>query len=241
MRATEFINEVKIDNNHGWGVTSNNVAEDWKSKAASAGLGAALTLGSVGLKNKTDILPQPVQQAQQAIAKAIPMTAEKTGHYLENFLQKVGISGNELAAFMSQAAHETMNFSKMEEMGSDEAIAKKYDPTLNPRKAKILGNTDAGDGVKFKGRGFLQITGRYNYKMAGKALGLPLEDKPELLEKPEIAAKAALWYWNARVKNKVKNFTNVKQTTKNINPGLKGLADRIKYFKQYSAPNEKTY
>jgi putative chitinase len=107
---------------------------------------------------------------------------------------------------------------------------RKYDPKFAPRKAKALGNTKAGDGARYKGRGYIQLTGRYNYKRAGKALGLPLEEKPELAENPEVAAKVAVWFWQQRVQPKVNNFNDVRAVTKPINPGLNGLQDRKDSF-----------
>jgi putative chitinase len=129
----------------------------------------------------------------------------------------------------------------MTEIGSSKYFAKKYDPKHNPRKAKILGNTQVGDGELFKGRGFLQITGRDNYRRAGQALGLPLEKHPELMERPDVAAKAAVWYWNNRVAPKVKSFDTDKSTTKAvtraINPGMKHLKQRQEKLKQYKSTN----
>lgn len=221
MRASEFINQ-ELD-------------EGWKQKAAAGAIGAAMALGAGNLRQThPEFIPEPIQQVQKTLQKALP-----NGEFLKQFLAKAGLVGNELNAFMAQAAHETLNFTHLAERGSDQQIAKKYDPKFNPRKAKILGNKEAGDGVKYKGRGFLHITGRYNYKMAGKALGLPLEEQPELLEDPEIGAKASLWYWNTRVKNKVKDFSNVRQTTKTINPGMKGMQSRMEKFKQFFSGKHK--
>ena len=110
---------------------------------------------------------------------------------------------------------------------------RKYDPKYAPKKAKQLGNKQVGDGAKYKGRGYIQLTGRDNYKKAGTALGLPLEAKPELVEKPEVAAKVAVWYWQNRVAPKVDSFKDNKAVTKTINPGMKHLdqrADKLKSF-----------
>jgi putative chitinase len=96
-----------------------------------------------------------------------------------------------------------------------------------------LGNTKIGDGERYKGRGFIQLTGRDNYKRAGAALNLPLEANPDLAARPDVAAVVAVWYWKNRVANKVKNFNNTKQATKAINPAMKGIADRQEKFKQY--------
>jgi putative chitinase len=112
---------------------------------------------------------------------------------------------------------------------------RKYDPKYAPKKAKILGNKKVGDGARYKGRGYIQLTGRYNYKRAGEALGLPLEQKPELVEKPEVAAKVAVWFWKNRVQPKVDDFGNTPAVTKPINSGLKGLQDRKDKFQDFKA------
>jgi predicted chitinase len=135
----------------------------------------------------------------------------------------------ELAAFLAQCAHESHDFKSMVEYGGSLDF-RKYDPKFAPRKAKALGNTKAGDGARYKGRGYIQLTGRYNYKRAGEALGLPLEEKPELAENPEVAAKVAVWFWQQRVQPKVNNFNDVRAVTKPINPGLNGLQDRKDSF-----------
>jgi predicted chitinase len=135
----------------------------------------------------------------------------------------------ELAAFLAQCAHESHDFKSMVEYGGSLDF-RKYDPKFAPRKAKALGNTKVGDGARYKGRGYIQLTGRYNYKRAGKALGLPLEEKPELAENPEVAAKVAVWFWQQRVQPKVNNFNDVRAVTKPINPGLNGLQDRKDSF-----------
>lgn len=230
MRAQEFITE-SFQPGKEWSFDE-TIEEGWKEKLGAAAIGSALTLGGLGVKqylNQTPAAPeQPPTQYTQ------PTKQLTKSELLKQVAERVGMEGHELAQFMAQAAHETLNFKTLSEIGSTNYFAKKYDPKYNPRKAKILGNTQVGDGEKYKGRGYLQITGRYNYAQAGKALGLPLEEKPELLERPDIAAKAAIWYWNSRVKPKVKDFSNVKQTTKKINPGMKGLKDRENKFKQYA-------
>jgi predicted chitinase len=201
--------------------------EGWKDWVAGAALGAA-TLGGVSNADaaitKQSNTPSITQQvSKKDVAKSV------TGNPHEVFLKKVaeraGIKGQELAAFLSQCAHETLDFKHMKEIGGSLDF-RKYDPKFAPKKAKTLGNKHVGDGAKFKGRGYIQITGRYNYKKAGEALGLPLEEKPELVEKPEVAAKVAVWYWQNRVAPKVDSFKDTKAVTKTINPGLKHLDQR---------------
>jgi putative chitinase len=166
-------------------------------------------------------------------AQPAPITGNPLESTLRNFALKAGIKGKELAQFLAQCAHETANYATLVEFGTSDEFLKKYDKQFSPDKAKELGNTMSGDGQRFKGRGFIQLTGRWNYTQAGQALGLPLDNKPELLEKPEIAAKASVWFWKNRVQPNVKNFTDTRTVTRYINPGLAGLQKRHGIFQNY--------
>jgi predicted chitinase len=146
---------------------------------------------------------------------------------------KGGLRGEELAQFMAQSAHETMGFNALVELGGKDYF-KQYDPRHNPDKARVLGNIKPGDGERFKGRGFLQITGRENYRQAGKALGIPLEKRPELAERPDVAAKIAVWYWKSRVRPGIEDFSDTLGVTQRINPGMQGLGDRDANYHSYA-------
>jgi putative chitinase len=151
-----------------------------------------------------------------------------SGHIdAEDMLHKTakaaGIKGTELAQFLAQCYHESAGFGRMHEYAS----GKEYEGRRD------LGNIYRGDGVKYKGRGFIQITGRDNYRRAGQALGLPLDEKPELATRPDVAAKIAVWYWKNRVKPNVSNFNDTRDVTRYINPKLNGLLDRHENFKDY--------
>lgn len=152
---------------------------------------------------------------------------------LHRMAKASGIRGTELAQFLAQCMHETADFSTLSEIGNRAYFMKRYDPRYNPTNAQRLGNTQPGDGERYKGRGFIQITGRDNYKRAGEALGIPLEQNPALAEQPDIAAKIAIWYWKTRVKPKVSNFSDTKGVTRWINSNLRGLQDRINKFNDY--------
>lgn len=206
-----------------------DIEEGWKDVAAAG----AVALGMMGAPSaaKASINTQPQAQTQQ-----IKFNALGNNPQLENLLARTamqaGMKGVELAQFMAQCAHESWDFTKLKEKGGSLDF-RKYDPKFNPQKAKRLGNTQVGDGQKFHGRGFIQLTGRENYRRAGQALNLPLEEKPELAERPDVAAQIAVWYWNSRVKPYVNNFTDTTAVTKRINAGLKGLQDRQENFKDY--------
>jgi len=88
-----------------------------------------------------------------------------------------------------------------------------------------LGNTEPGDGWKYRGRGFTHLTGREGYETMGKKLGLDLVNHPELASDPEIAAKIAVQFWKDRVVSRGHQL-DVGAATKDINGGTTGLADR---------------
>ena len=100
---------------------------------------------------------------------------------------------------------------------------------------KNLGNTEEGDGFKFRGRGYIQITGRANYKKFGDMIGVDLISNPDRALEPEIANKIALAFWNTNVKGKVKDFTDTKKVTKIINGGYHGLKDREALFNKFNS------
>jgi len=203
-----------------------DLEEGWKDWVAGAALGAAaLSPQAADAKSAPQQKPAITQQVQGNAEYATKLILKPEAKILIRTAQAAGMKGKELAQFVAQCAHETANFTSLKEFGG-RLDFKKYDPKHNPRKAKILGNKQAGDGAKYHGRGYIQLTGRDNYKRAGQALGLPLEAQPELVERPDVAAKVAVWFWQNQVAPKVSNFNDTAQVTKPINSGLKGLDDR---------------
>ena len=145
-------------------------------------------------------------------------TPEARKELLKKMAIASGIKGVELRHFLAQASHETLDFSKLEEIGSSDKFEKKYG--LGTKKGKILGNDRSGDGSKYRGRGFLQLTGKYNYDKIGKMINLNLVSDPGMVSKyPGVAAATAIAYWKWRVKPNVKSFTtknSVQTITKQI-------------------------
>ena len=129
------------------------------------------------------------------------------------------------AMFIAQLAHESGGFQFMEEIASGAAYEGRAD----------LGNTQSGDGTRYKGRGYIQVTGRYNYAEAGQALGLDLINNPGLAAQPENAARIAAWYWTSRDINEAANSGDFIQVTRLINGGTNGLADRQAYYARAQA------
>ena len=161
--------------------------------------------------------PQQPQQPQPLTKNPIELT-------LRDYAIQKGITGKELAQFMAQCAHESASFTLTLEIAS----GANYEGNVVD-----LGNTQPGDGIRYKGRGYIQLTGRRNYTDAGRDLKLPLVEKPELVEQPAIAIKTSVWYWLTRVKPAVADATNSRQVTRIINGGYTHLKKRIKWFKNY--------
>ncbi len=125
-----------------------------------------------------------------------------------------------VAHFIAQLAHESDGFSTVEEYASGRAYEGRKD----------LGNTEKGDGVRFKGRGPIQCTGRDNYRHYGEKMGVDLIREPELLLKPYYGSRMAVLFWLRHDLNKYADRNDIRMITKRINGGHNGLEDRIKYF-----------
>ena len=148
---------------------------------------------------------------------------------LKAAMDKAGYTDpTERAMFLAQMAHESGNFKYDEEIHDGSNYEGRSD----------LGNTKEGDGKRYKGRGYIQLTGRANYTHYGNKLGVDLAGNPELAKKPSVAADVAVAYWNERVDRAAAASGDVRTVTKNINGGYNGLQDRIDKFKKYSGnPN----
>jgi putative chitinase len=131
-----------------------------------------------------------------------------------------------LAHFLSQCSHESGNFKYTKELG-DDSYFQKYEGR------KALGNTQPGDGSKFKGRGFIQLTGRVNYEKFSKFCGEDCVSNPDLVSTKYPMLSAAYFFdknklWS--ICDRGSDNETVKLLTKRINGGLNGLEDRQKKF-----------
>jgi putative chitinase len=156
------------------------------------------------------------------------------------------------AAFLAQVAHESQGLSRFVENlnysaeGLLDVFGKYFTPdeaeeyARQPEKiadrvyANRLGNGDenSGDGWRYRGRGFIQVTGKDNYRAAGKFLKQPLVDQPESAAALELGARIAAWYWTSRGLNPYADREQFDTITKRINGGLHGLKDRRAYYER---------
>lgn len=125
-----------------------------------------------------------------------------------------------VAHFLAQIGHESCGLNAVREYASGAAYEGRKD----------LGNTQPGDGVRFRGRGLIQITGRVNYYALGRAFGVDFEANPPLLESATYAALSAGWYWASRNLNELADRNFFDTITKRINGGTNGYADRMSRF-----------
>ena len=183
-------------------------------------------------------------QTQKAIAS---MMVEMT---------KSGITDLKMQAMLlAQCDHESGGFTRLEEnlnyraetlMRISATCRKKgqaaVDAAVKSGKAAIaelmyggrMGNRTPGDGYKYRGRGYIQLTGLDNYTALAKATGLDCVNNPDLLLTPDGAAVSAIWFWRTYVGTKGSNG-NVKSATLAINGGTIGLDHRTKKYNEYLA------
>ncbi|MFT3712262.1 MAG: peptidoglycan-binding protein [Archangium sp.] len=126
------------------------------------------------------------------------------------------------AMFLAQLAHESVQLRFFEEIASGAAYEGRRD----------LGNTHPGDGVRYKGRGPIQLTGRANYRAAGKALHLPLEAQPKMAARPSVGFRTAAWFWTSHGLNALADRGDFIGVTRRINGGTNGLSSRQAYYRK---------
>jgi predicted chitinase len=166
----------------------------------------------------------------QQIMPALPAT--KRQQYLPHLneaMQEFGIDSMlRTAAFLAQLAHESAQFRFMEEIWGPTDAQRRYEPVT--KLAERLGNTQPGDGLRYKGRGPIQITGRANYRRYGELLGKDLEASPETASAPEIGFAIAALYWATNRLNELADKEDFLAITKRINGGTNGLEERERYY-----------
>lgn len=190
------------------------------------------------------------------LAAMIP-TNKEVGEWcaaLNEMLPKYGITTDKrIASFVSQCAHESMDFRVLEEALSykTETLLKVFPRYFGPGKENpdeyarnpqklanyvymdknrskggALGNVKENDGWAMRGKGLKQVTGRANHEAFGKTVGMTAEEAAEYLMTKKGALESALWFWGSRNLNEVADTGDVTRLTKIINGGDIGLADR---------------
>ena len=143
--------------------------------------------------------------------------------FLQQAMEEFGITTYAReTAFIAQLAHESAELRYMEEIASGAA----YEGRAS------LGNTQPGDGKRYKGRGPIQLTGRANYKKYGDLLGVDLINNPTIAATKEVGFRIAGQFWKLNGLNELADKPDFKLITKRINGGYNGLDDRLKYYER---------
>jgi putative chitinase len=170
---------------------------------------------------------------QQQLLQILPNARPVAGVFvpvLNTAMQRYQIVGRKrVAAFITQLGHESGQLRYVREIWGPTPAQAKYEGRAD------LGNTQPGDGSKYRGRGLIQITGRANYAACGEALGLDLITQPELLELPQYAAMSAAWFWKQNGLNDLADRDQFNIITRRINGGLNGLQDRLEIWSRARA------
>lgn len=141
--------------------------------------------------------------------------------FINRYAPEFGITTSlRMAHYLAQVAHESAELKYTKELASGAEYEGRKD----------LGNTSRGDGVRYKGRGLIQLTGKANYKAYKEYCGFDVVAKPELLEQPLGATRSSMWYWQTHGLNALSDKDDIKAVTRRINGGYNGLADREKYL-----------
>lgn len=164
----------------------------------------------MAIKITPELLKKIEPSALTSIANAVagPLSKHMTVYQIDTPFRA--------AHFLAQAAHESAHFRTLHEYASGAAYEGRKD----------LGNVMRGDGRRYKGRGIFQLTGRANYRAYGKAIGLDLENNPELAADPEVSVRVACEYWKKKGLNGWADRDDINEITRRINGGYNGLADR---------------
>ena len=188
----------------------------------------------------------------QAILKKVfpkAKTPKKLFDAMDELFPKYSVDTPErIAGFLAQCGHESGGFRFVEENlnysakaldsvfgkyfkngGRDaKEYARKPEKIANVVYGNRMGNgdEDSGDGWQFKGRGYIQLTGRNNYTSFAESVDMDLDECIDYLKTPKGALESALWFWDTNKLNKYCDKHDVKGMTKRVNGGYNGLEDR---------------
>jgi putative chitinase len=199
-------------------------------------VGKQIKEGKLSISNLASAIPQkkrsssetnqPEPISTEPISGCGDVNLPTPNALLVEAMKKFGIlTPIQRAHFLAQCAHESGGFKWVREFASGTAYEGRSD----------LGNTQKGDGVKFKGRGYIQLTGRANYTKFRGSVKDDIISNPILVEQTYVAQSAA-WFWKTRDFNSIAvndSVETLQKVTKRVNGGYNGYEDRKKYFCGY--------
>jgi len=187
------------------------------------------------------------QQLEQIIGTSKDLVINQIINYLNDDLSKYQVNSYlRISHYLAQVIHESGSFTfKKENLNySADSLVKVFPGYFtadlasqyahNPEKIanRIYsnrmgnGNEASGDGYKYFGRGFIQITGKWMYQQITNSLKIDFINHPELLENYDNAVLSSLWFWDSHKLNDLADKDDILTITKKINGGVNGLSDR---------------
>lgn len=161
------------------------------------------------------------QQLKKIYIFATTANIEKYLQYINEYAEQYEVNTPlRMSAFLAQIGHESGQLRYVQEIASGKAYEGRKD----------LGNVFFGDGVRYKGRGLIQITGRANYQSLSNDLGVDFINEPEKLQSPQYAVLSAFWFWDKKNLNKWADIPDFEKITRIINGGLNGYKDRLELY-----------
>jgi putative chitinase len=185
--------------------------------------------GVVGQITWNKMFPIIIPASDFPLEKFIGHIPEEVLVQIPETAKKFNITNNlRLLHFLAQCAHESGNWLFKVEIASGRAYEGRKD----------LGNTQPGDGVRFKGRGYIQLTGRANYKKFSEFVGEDCVSNPDLVA-TKYPLMSAAFFFNSnnlwRICDRGVDNTIITLVTRRVNGGTKGLDDRIRHFRKYQS------
>ena len=169
------------------------------------------------------VLPKWNINTVERVAGFIAQTAHESGGYTvltENLNYSAEALDKIFPKYFKRAGRDANNYHRQPEKIANVIYANRMDN----------GDTDSGDGWRFRGGGILQLTGRYNYTQFGKAEDMSAEEATEFVRSPIGALASACWCWDTNNINKYCDTQDITGMTKRINGGTIGLEDRKKHY-----------
>ncbi|MGY0194708.1 glycoside hydrolase family 19 protein [Leptothrix sp. BB-4] len=173
----------------------------------------------------------PAGPSREKLAIVMPLaTARRIDTYFEPIRTALAryqlTSRLQIVHFVAQIGHESASLLYSEELASGEAYNGRAD----------LGNTEPGDGPRYKGRGLIQLTGRANYAAYSRDAGYDYVSDPQrLASDPAAAVDVACWFWKKKGIDRLAEADDAKAVTLRVNGGYNGLDDRLQYLRRAKA------
>lgn len=209
--------------------------------------------GEASVPVATTVLLVTADQLREIFSRPGADDLDDIADHLQDAMMAYGITTTRrVAAFLAQIGHESAGLRRTVEnlnyttaarirvvwparfpsIASAEPFVRNPSGLANHVYADRMGNSapETGDGWKYRGRGYIQLTGRDNYRQASQALGVDFEAKPDLVAMPKYAAATSAWFWGSRDLNDLADAGDMRTITRRINGGLNGLDDRLALY-----------